>query len=678
MFSIFLYLISPAFLCFFLSIPLGACCFFLAITTLFKKGQEALDNIIYEKTVHHHAQAKLAMEAAVVPPAKVETICEIATFNQDIVGAKVFQCRAVFYSNTISLYLIDALQVLEDKRKIVLEEHPLGKINSNCVKTKSMRLSRYHRHLDISSRIAPLKGKVLVLMAHMGVPLFLVNPAALRGKVLPPVTYTPLRRLHSFPIPAEEEPDHKEPRSGASTSTPVSRGPLGSGSFRPSDLRLPLRGATTTSSSSSFRSRESGCAWWRTPVAVTATSTHEVSMSGVGCPPREGNTAPKEEEAGTDTSPPPLSHHSPPPAPLPLARGLSLPSSIKRFFSTWSTSATTTTSASIPRRSPTPLLQRPHPPALSTSSSYPRVKRGGSDNDEDEEEEEEEEGDGKKGSRTHVLESSSETTKQMELLLQARKLILKFPTLRENERWLNLLVPTDQTRRWCKLLFHLPSSDVLHIFLARLYVENTKTSYLNDLAKKKVNRKIDEVRRNFPKMAEGTAIYLEELSFGTEFPVLSNVSEPTANFNGEVIFEADVRYRGGLLMVFRFDVRWYGFRAGQVSYSFEIRELSGHVRVLIGPPPSRRLFIGFLAMPELDLHLMRTKMSESGTGFIELVTRVLPNPSVIATSIAKEALFEDMILPLMNDFPFPVLGEDEEGSGEDGGNDDGEEEENEI
>lgn len=269
-------------------------------------------------------------------------------------------------------------------------------------------------------------------------------------------------------------------------------------------------------------------------------------------------------------------------------------------------------------------------------------------------------------------EGSAEAARQTELLLNARKIIIKFPTLRVNERWLNLLHHTDQTKRWCELLFHLPSSDVLHIFLARLYVENTQTSYLNDLAKGKVNHKIEAVSKTFPKAAKGSAIFLDDLSFGTEFPVISNVSETTVSPKGEIMFEADVRYRGGLKMSFRFDIRFYGMKVGQISYSFEIKELSGHVRVMICPPPSQRVFLGFLEMPELNLQLMRTKRGQE-SGFLPVIMRWLPNLSVLATRIAKEALFEDMILPLMNVFPFPIIGddgsdgEDEEGLEEEGG-----------
>lgn len=540
-----------------------------------------MEKVIYSKTIRHHARAKLAMEAAVVPPAKVETICRVATFNNNIIGEKVFQCRAVFYANTISLFLIDKLQLEPDDRKVVQEEHLLGKVNIHCVEAKSARISQYHRHLDTTSRMAPLKGKVVALCGkHPDVPLFQVNPRVLREQVLSlPKSYAALQAIPSLSHPLGEGKGGGEKKQKEKvvvveeyrSSLTSSRG--GNGNII------------------SRSSRSSG-------VQEQSSSVYEGEGKGGGT---------------------------------------------RKFW--WA-------------------FRGPATPTAGSSSSSSLVSIPTTQQQHEEEEKSSNKGDGKRENHTRnrskTSSSSSELERQANLLLQARQLIIKFPTLRENERWLNLLNPTDQTRRWCKLFFHLPSSDVLHIFLARLYVENTKTSYLNDLAKVKVNHKIEQVTKTFPKLMAGTIISLDDLSFGTEFPVISNASDPTTSTKGEVTFGADVCYRGGLKMVIRIDVRLFDLPVGQVSYSCEIEELSGHVRVLVFPPPSERFFIGFLTMPELTLTVMRSTLNDVEYGLIPYVAKILPDLSVVVTRIAKESLFEDMICPLMNDFPFPVLGKEEE------------------
>lgn len=661
-------------LAFFISIPLGACLFFFFLKSLFKKGEDSLDKFIYDKTILHYEKEKVAMEAAVVPPATIETICKVATFDDDIVGAKVFQCRAVLFANTITFYLIDQLEQLPDYRTVVVQEHLLGKIIINCVTAKNTRLSRYHRHLDTSSRTAPLKGKVVAIAAQPDQPFFLVTPKACTG------------RTFQLPLPtlSSTKPFHRSTSSSSFSSSSSSSSASSSGS----PLTTPYSSVTAAysppdhSPSASTQTFVLSAFEVETKTTATKNVKGERHLGESGAVRAGGGISPQEEKRGEKTSPSSrkaVNDHGHDSVASPrLPKSFLISSAPPPPPSSWPQPTAAAVAAEevhpkhgaskkhhlLPPSSeeeawPTPFL----PPSLSsrkppkggeveskrrTSAGPPLVPKHMHS----------------AGAETLTTDGENETSgsvseaaKQTALLLHARKIIIKFPTLRVNERWLNLLHRTDQTKRWCELLFHLPSSDVLHIFLARLYVENTQTSYLNDLAKGKVNHKIEAVSKTFPKAAKGTAIYLDDLSFGTEFPVISNVSETTVSPKGEIMFGADIRYRGGLKMSFRFDLRFYGMKVGQISYSIEIKELSGRMRVMICPPPSQRFFIGFVAMPELNLQLMRTKRGQE-SGFLPVIIRWLPNLSVLATRIAKEALFEDMILPLMNVFPFPIIGED--------------------
>lgn len=499
-------ILTPHVLCFFTSVIVGAAICFLSFGFLFRKVHEIFDDIIYDKTIKHRDREKVAMEAAVVPPAKVETICQLATYNDGIVGERAFKCRAVIYANSITFYAIDDLVTLPDHRQVVKSEHLLGKINLSCVTSSSVRLSRYHRHLDVTSRIAPLKGKVVVVSAINDLPLFLIDPSEARKKLIHALD--PESNLARFPLSTDDQ-------------------------------------------------------WIK----------NGDNKSVVGDAHEKKKVSDRKWKNDDDST----------------TNGSTARSNIRSEKETW----------------------------------Y----------------------------------GTEEGQRQVELLRSAHQILIKFPSLRENERWLNLLNISDPTsQHWTEFLSHLPCADVLNILIARIFVENTRTSYLNNFLKEKVAKKIEIAVKSLPPQLKGTTVFLVELSIGSEIPLVTNVSDAVVNNTGDLSFDFDVLYRGGLKMVICFDITYRGVKVRQIGFTFQLLELSGRIHFLVGPPPSRRFFLGCLKMPDLQLNMTQEEVNDKGV--LHWLMKFLPNLSGIATSIMKNSLFEDMMLPSMDDFPFPVVGED--------------------
>eukprot|EP00796_Vickermania_ingenoplastis_P000595 gene595-324_t len=509
---------------------LGAATTFFSFGILFRKAEAMFDDVIYKKTLHHREREAVAMDAAVVPPAKVETICEIASFNDGIVGERAFRCRAVIFGQSITFYAVDKLLTRSDYRQSVVHEHLLGKINIDCVTSRSMRISRYHRHLDTSTRVAPMKGKVTMITAKDGLPLFLSNPNETKRDVLGYAAGEEMREEQRQQRAKERTKQQQQPHNKHSRS--------------------------------------------RSPTPGHRQGSHQSSGS----------------------------HHA----------------------------------------------EEAH------------------------------------SSEEHVSYCSAGGKWEVDLLRTARSIIIKFPSLRENERWINLLNGTRETERWKKFLFHLPCNDVLNILIARIFVENTRTSYLDDMLRAKVAKKIEQEVKSMPSVLDGTQIFLDSLSIGTEIPLVNNVSDPVFSNSGDLHFDFDFLYRGGLTFVIRFDVTYRGWKVKGLGFVIQLLELFGRIRFHVGPPPSKRFFLGMPQMPQLDIQV--TQQDVRNKGFLHWLLKIMPNLSGIARKIVRNALFEDMVLPAMDDFPFPMIGEpgsssdaeeDDDESGKEGKELDEEEEEEE-
>ncbi|GET86827.1 hypothetical protein, conserved [Leishmania tarentolae] len=232
---------------------------------------------------------------------------------------------------------------------------------------------------------------------------------------------------------------------------------------------------------------------------------------------------------------------------------------------------------------------------------------------------------------------------------------IKFPTRRVQERWLNLLQSTPESAQWHEFITHLPQMDVFNLLIARLFFENSRANTLHDLLEEKLKRKLARLSKSLPPKLRGN-IFLDMLDVGGEIPLISNVSDPVPSTCGDTEFDFDMLYRGGLALKIRFSVLYRDIRVPDIIFSIKVLELAGRMRFVVGPPPTRKFWLGGPHPPQLRLEF--TQEVASHDGILNAVLRLLPDMSKIASNIVKVMLFEDMVLPNMDDFPWPMFGDD--------------------
>ncbi|KEG10036.1 hypothetical protein DQ04_04271040 [Trypanosoma grayi] len=230
--------------------------------------------------------------------------------------------------------------------------------------------------------------------------------------------------------------------------------------------------------------------------------------------------------------------------------------------------------------------------------------------------------------------------------------LFKLPTRRELERWLNLLQTTPQSEEWRGFIKRLPQIDVFNLVMARLFFENTRTSGLQDLFVGKLRRKLRKVSSKLPKHMQGE-ILLDRLELGDEIPLIHDVSEPSVSPNGELEFDFDLLYRGGLQLSLRFSITYRGVRVPDIIFKVKMLELSNRMRLSVGPPPTGKIWVGSSRLPQLRLEF--TQEVASHDGLLNAVLKLMPDMSVVMTNVVKVKLFEDMLLPSMEDFPLPCF-----------------------
>ena len=234
--------------------------------------------------------------------------------------------------------------------------------------------------------------------------------------------------------------------------------------------------------------------------------------------------------------------------------------------------------------------------------------------------------------------------------------IIKFERARESERWHTLLSGLHEARAWHDFAKMLPNPDTVNTFLSRFFFQNMRVNGLHDIIVRQIRKKLRELpSKKFPRNLGGQLV-LDEFLIGTQIPWISDVSEPTISANGEVGFDFNLMYKGGeggFTLFFRLALEFLGIRVPHVVFSVKLIELEATVHISIGPPPSKKFWIGGHKPPILRLEVRQG--CASGKGILHRVLTSLPDLSGVVTNLIKLYLFSDMVLPYMDDFPLPSV-----------------------
>ncbi|CAD2219190.1 hypothetical protein AGDE_07404 [Angomonas deanei] len=229
-----------------------------------------------------------------------------------------------------------------------------------------------------------------------------------------------------------------------------------------------------------------------------------------------------------------------------------------------------------------------------------------------------------------------------------RCIAIKFPTRRENERWMNLLQSNERTDLWNHYLTHMPCKDIFNVLVARLFFENTTSNRLHDILTKKIQEKFEALAKTLGQNVKGK-IFLESLTIGGEVPLFNNVSEAEVSTCGDLEFAFDVLYRGGLVLAVRFSITYRDIKVPDITFTIKVLELAGRMRLNVGPPHTKKFWLGCPQPPELRLEITQNVQSE---GFLATALSLLPDLSSIISNVLREKIFEDMILPNYDFFPW--------------------------
>lgn len=238
--------------------------------------------------------------------------------------------------------------------------------------------------------------------------------------------------------------------------------------------------------------------------------------------------------------------------------------------------------------------------------------------------------------------------------------IIKFSSLRETERWMNILHGLEEAEAWRDFAKTVPNPNTANLFLSRFFFQNMRLrGGLEPLLRKMIQKQLRKVAiTKFPRDMGGQ-ILLDDFVIGTKIPWITEVSEPTVSTSGEMGFDFNLHYKGGeggFTLFFRLALTYRGIRIPHVTVSLKLHELEATVHVSIGSPPSKKFWIAGHKPPVLRIEVHQG--CASGKGLLHRILTALPDLSNIITNLLKMYLISDMVLPYMDDFPLPSVEKD--------------------
>ncbi|CUG86909.1 Hypothetical protein, putative [Bodo saltans] len=233
---------------------------------------------------------------------------------------------------------------------------------------------------------------------------------------------------------------------------------------------------------------------------------------------------------------------------------------------------------------------------------------------------------------------------------RATCMVFYFPTRREMDRWANVLAATNHTYDWKQYVRTLPSLDVLNLLAARIFFENTSGRDFEHFVRGKIEAKLNVLELPSPLSGH---IEVADITIGGEVPLISGVSFASFSTNGEIGFDFDLHYRGGFRVVFAASFYVKSIRVPQLLFHVHVVEISGRMHVSIGPPPTNKFWIGFHSPPNVRLEF--TQEVASHEGVLSSILSWIPDLSETISNFVKVEMFEDMLLPNLDDYALPHI-----------------------
>jgi hypothetical protein len=190
--------------------------------------------------------------------------------------------------------------------------------------------------------------------------------------------------------------------------------------------------------------------------------------------------------------------------------------------------------------------------------------------------------------------------------------------------------------------------DWLNAIVSRIFYNIYDTENFINFLLKKIRKKIKEVQ---------TPSYVNDISvsnlyFGPNLPILKSAELISISNDGSMEAAGEFVYYGGFRITIEitFKITFPGSRIIFVpaTLTVTVQKAAGKAHFHCDSPPASCFWLGFYGEPEIDL----TVQTEIGENY---KIKQIPKLADVIVNKLKQEIIELMVLPNMDDFPFPKI-----------------------
>jgi hypothetical protein len=187
-----------------------------------------------------------------------------------------------------------------------------------------------------------------------------------------------------------------------------------------------------------------------------------------------------------------------------------------------------------------------------------------------------------------------------------------------------------------------PNAQWMNALLGRIFYNIYRSEWLHVYFMKKFHRKTSKLKR--PSFLSD--VIVTDVQVGETIPLFSHIQLLNIQPTGELLLSAFLDYTGDFKVTVTTQARLDTLRVAiDLVLSMTVKQVSGRILIRIKPPPTDRLWIGFFALPKMQLV------------FEPLVSTKSIKWSLLHSLMEKrvtEAVQEYLVLPAMEDFVIPA------------------------
>eukprot|EP01129_Flabellula_baltica_P014423 TRINITY_DN689_c0_g1_i1.p1 TRINITY_DN689_c0_g1~~TRINITY_DN689_c0_g1_i1.p1 ORF type:complete len:473 (+),score=93.49 TRINITY_DN689_c0_g1_i1:788-2206(+) len=188
-------------------------------------------------------------------------------------------------------------------------------------------------------------------------------------------------------------------------------------------------------------------------------------------------------------------------------------------------------------------------------------------------------------------------------------------------------------------------------FINRAFCEyHNDTNFLFHI-QKKIQKSLDKIT-NRPSFVKG--IILDQVVFGPNFPLFTNIRLVRFTDCGEFEIHADADYSGGFELIIEIqieiDLKFIDLRRITSKMTLKLERLKGKFCAKYNGAPSDNFWISFLEEPGIEI-VANTQFNSDTSSYGSLDAW-----NDILVSQIKKLLLSRLIMPNMEDIPLPIIG----------------------